>query len=169
MSGEDDPCATPNTMVTRRSAPRPLRARDRVAGLGPFAGHWAVHGSRMDLRSRGRSEVSTSFNSVGPYGTVETDTVRWTRYRNPDRLLLVVTDVRYEDGTGTPVSEPSDACWLADGSVQPGDSSLLWIAAPHLLEDMILVSHASPINVEGENGYWCGEGLATRYQYHCGA
>ncbi len=123
----------------------------------------------MDLRPRGRSEVSTSFNSVGPNGTVETDTVRWKRYRNPDRLLLVVTDVRYEDGTGRPFPEPSDACWLADGSVRPGDSSLLWIAAPHLLEEMSLVSHVAPINVQGENGFWCGEGLATRYQYNCGA
>jgi hypothetical protein len=124
----------------------------------------------MDLRSSGTSEIATSYNDVGPHGTVERDTVRWTRYRNPDRLVLEVTAVRYEDGTGQPVPEPTDACWLADGSTQPGQSSVLRVAAPHMLQELSLADHSAPVNPNDEDGnFWCGVGLAERYLRMCGA
>jgi hypothetical protein len=163
---DDDPCATPNTTVTRRQPPRPLNEADRVPGLGPFAGTWNVHGSEMTLREQGPSTKRASLNFAE---RVETDTVRWTRYRNPARLLLVVTKVEYSDDQGRPAPEPSEACWLSDGSVEPGDSSLLFFAAPHLLEEMYLTSHVSLTDIEGRNGYWCGDGLDKRYQDRCGA
>ena len=136
-----------------------------MPGLGPFAGTWNLHGSEMTLREHG---PSTKRSSLKFANRVQTDTLQWTRYRNPDRLLLVVTRVDYEDEQG-PAPEPSDSRWLSDGSVEPGDSSVLRFAAPHLLEEMYLISHVSPTNLEGGNGYWCGEGLAARYQDRCGA
>jgi hypothetical protein len=152
--------------VTRRQPPDPLDEADRVPGLGPFAGTWNVHGAEMVLREPGPSTVSHSLNFAS---RDETKTVRVTRYRNPDRLLLVVTKVEYGDGHGNPAPEPSDACWLSDGSPEVDDASLLFFAAPHLLEEMHLISHVAPQNLTGGNTYWCGEGLAKRYQDRCGA
>lgn len=160
-----DPCATPNRVVTHRQPPGgTLTASDRAGGVGTFAGTWRVHGAQMVIRPDGTGTIDAA---EGPYD--ETDVIRFVRYREPERLLATYTKVSYVDGTtGRPIPKPTDACSLADGSNVPGDQFLLRFAAPHLLIDSVIVTHIAPINLSG-NPYWCGQGIAPRYQNRCGA
>jgi hypothetical protein len=160
-----DPCATPNTVVTRRQPPGgALRPQDRAAGAGPFAGSWHVHDGYLVLRSDGTG--MQTFVAGGP--PVEVDTLVVTYYRNPDRLLVRVTSVSY--GSGDPASAvptPSNAC--PDASAVAGDEQVLRFVAPHLLITSIIVSHLPPADPNVGNPYWCQEGLATQLQDRCGA
>jgi hypothetical protein len=110
-----------------------VKPADKVSGLGSFAGHWNVHGAQMDLRADGTGTVP-DFDE--PQQTIS---VRWTRYRSPDRLLTVVTKVAY-NVNGRPARPPSDPCALADGTPTAGDRSLLHVAAAHLLVEETLPS-----------------------------
>ncbi|MBV9099162.1 MAG: hypothetical protein JO079_14005 [Frankiaceae bacterium] len=112
--------------------------------------------------------TGTIHASDGPYG--ESDRLTLVRYRNPDRLLVTVSSVSYVDRTSNkPIPRPTDKCSLADGFSVAGDQYLLRFAAPHLLIESVLVSHVAPNNLDNGNPYWCGVGLAARYQDRCGA
>lgn len=161
----DAPCPAPTTLagVATREPPEPLRSRDQAQGLGPFAGEWYHHAAHLELRPDGRGTRSFTDNSIG----VEVQSLRWTRYRQPDRLVLVVTGQRWENGTGTPIPAPTE-CSTGFGATRPGDSDLLLIEAPHLARVIPLVSHDDAD--AGYDFYWCQDGLSARYDdpKYCG-
>lgn len=164
MIDSEDPCVLPNTVVTRRApVGGPILAEQRVDDLGLYVGEWHVHGQRMVLRANGTGTVD---------GSGARYSVRVTRYRNPDRLLMrVVADAQYFE-SGMWVLRPADPCTLASGLVKRGDSSILRFVVPRLLQETPFLSHLAPEEIKGGGGanpYWCGDGLASKYRARCGA
>jgi len=160
-----DPCATPNTVLTRTQPPGgPLQSQDRADGVGPFGGYWHVHDGYMMLRSDGTGTQTSA--AGGP--PVEVDTLALTYYRNPDRLLARVTSVAYGSGeVASAVPTPSNAC--PDAFYVAGDEFLLRFVAPHLLITNIIVSQLPPADMDIGNPYWCQEELSPQLQDKCGA
>jgi hypothetical protein len=160
-----DPCAAGSLVVTRHEPPGgPLRTQDEASGVGPFAGSWYVHDGWMVLRPDGTGTQSFNAGAL----TAEVDTVALTYYRNPDRLLVQVMAVSWQNGdTASSPRVPADACSQAGAA--PGDEELLRFAAPHLLVASVIVSHRPLADLAGANPYWCQDGLATELQNSCGA
>jgi hypothetical protein len=163
----DAPCQGPAPFagVATRKPPEPLRSRDRVPGLGPFAGEWFHHAAHLELRPDGRGTQSFTDNNIG----VKVQSLRWTRYRQPDRLVLVVTGQRWENGKGSPIPAPTPGeCSTRFGATRPGDSDLLLIEAPHLAKVIPLLSHDDAY--AAYDFYWCQDGLSARYDdpKYCG-
>jgi hypothetical protein len=163
---DEDPCATPNTIVTRRPpwGGQPLES-DRVSSLGSFVGDWHVHGEQMVLRANGTGFVESFTPDYS-----EKDIVQVTRYRNPDRAVMRVVEVRYSDPSKKmPLPAPADDCSLAVGLVQPGDTSVLHFVEPHVLREVVAVSHLAPDEIKGDNAnpYWSSEGASPARRADC--
>jgi hypothetical protein len=160
-----DPCATPNTVLSRTQPPGgALLPQDRAVGVGPFAGYWHVHDGYMVLRSDGSGTQTSA--AAGP--PVEVDTLALTYYRNPDRLLARVTSVAYGSGdSASAVRTPSNAC--PDAFYVAGDEFVLHFVAPHLLITNIIVSQLPPADMDIGNPYWCQEEMSPQLQDRCGA
>lgn len=163
----EDPCGgvTPFKGAATPQPPDPLRADDRVQGLGPFAGGWYHHGATLDLYAGGTGIQGVTDNSVG----TKLQTVTWIRYRNPDRIVLTLISQGWIDGHNELTSAPSPgACTLAAGEDQPGDKELLRLVAPHLAEVVPILSHHAPDPTF--RFFWCQEGLSDKYSdpMYCG-
>jgi hypothetical protein len=151
--------------VSTREPPEPLLVSDRAAGLGPFVGPWYHHGAHLTLRSDGRATQEVTENGVGS----AVETFRWTRYRHPDRLVLVLTDAYRLDLNGRRTPAPSPGlCQLALGETRPGDTYLLRLEDPHLAEVIPLVSHQD--QDANDAFYWCQDPLPGKYEdpKYCG-
>lgn len=127
-----------------------MAASDRTAGAGPFTGTWNVHGAMMHLTAAGTGTLALADGG--------TDTLRLTRFKNPDRALVTIV-----------ASTPGRSACPADGRDAPGDQFELRIAAPQLLVSNFLISHRAPIDLTSGNPYWCGPRVAPRLRNRCGA
>jgi len=150
-----DPCASPNTTVTRNKPfGGPQVPQARVRDLGPYVGQWNVHGEVMEIHRDGTGVVSSFTPEYS-----ENDIVRLTRYRSPDRLLMQVVRVEFTTPDGAPRPRPTDACTLAAGLPVIGDSSILHFVGRDFLYESVTTSHLNPHDIKGNGGnpYWCGE------------
>jgi len=100
----------------------------------------------------------------------EKQIVQVKRYRNPDRAVMRVVKVRYSDPSKrNPLPAPTDACSLAAGLAQSGDTSVLHFVEPHVLLEAVAVSHLAPDEIKGNgaNPYWCTAGASPARRADC--
>jgi hypothetical protein len=132
-----------------------------------FTGSWVVHDGALSITSVHKGVLRAFLGSCGANADqcVETDALSLSLSKNKKTMLAKVTKVTITaytpsgqvDKTSVPAVSMPD---------QVGDSFRLRFAAPHLLVRTIVKGMSGWV---GGNPYWCGPGLAQRYQQDCGA
>jgi len=130
-----------------------------------FAGNWGVHDGQLSIWSAGKVGHKTFWfgqNIDADQPGTQVNLLRLSLSPSRTRMRVTIWGVGYvnQHGISARLPNPTD-------NFVPGDTFVLVFVAPHLLKAISI--HTRYHGVEFGNPYWCGIGLAAKYQHLCGA
>lgn len=139
----------------RRTAGSPPAVARKVP-LSSFVGNWHLHGAFLKITSTHNGQIW----GRGGCTCLEFDTLALKPQDN--QLEAVVTRVRAVGPTGRTVPEPYQ-------NQVVGQRSFFEFVEPHLLLQVLVPNKPRDLSLSvGTPSYWCGTGLAARFENACG-